>query len=398
MRRVIVLGSTGSIGRAALDVVRGLAPELGIVGLSAQRDVDTLVRQIREVRPEAVAVPTSAAAAAVRDGVPDWRGEVFHGADATARLAAGPTADIVLVSVVGIAGLAPTLAALNARRDVALATKEVLVAAGAFVMEAAARSGARVLPVDSEPSAIFQCLAGRDPAEVVRLWLTASGGPFLRAPAAAMAAVTPAQALRHPTWRMGPKVTIDSATLMNKGFEVIEAHWLFGVPIDRIDVVIHPQSIVHSCVQLTDGAVLAQLGAADMRLPIQYALTYPARRPSDVAVLDLRRLGALEFEAPDPGRFPLLDYAREALARGGTALTALGAADEIAVQWFLEGRIGFLEIPRLIRRVLDGHRDGAADSLEHILDADRRARADAEAAYAAVLPGGTPGVRPERAP
>jgi 1-deoxy-D-xylulose-5-phosphate reductoisomerase len=398
MRRVIVLGSTGSIGRAALDVVRGLAPEIGIVGLSAQRDIDTLGRQIREVRPDAVAVPTSAAAAAVRDAVPDWRGEVFWGPDAIAQLASGPAADIVLVSVVGIAGLAPTLAALNARRDVALATKEVLVAAGALVMEAAARSGARVVPVDSEPSAILQCLAGRDPAEVARLWLTASGGPFLRAPAAAMAAVTPADALRHPTWRMGQKVTIDSATLMNKGFEVIEAHWLFGVPGDRIDVVIHPQSIVHSCVQLTDGAVLAQLGPPDMRLPIQYALTHPARRPSGVAVLDLRRLGALHFEAADPGRFPLLEYAREALARGGTAPTALSAADEIAVRWFLEGRIGFLEIPRLIRRVLDGHRDGAADSLEGVLDADRRARADAEAAYAASVPDRPLGVHPERAP
>ncbi len=398
MRRVIVVGSTGSIGRAALDVVRGLAPEIGVVGLSAQRDLDTLGRQIREVRPDAVAVSTAAAAAAVRDAVPDWRGEVVWGPDAIAQLASGPAADIVLVSVVGIAGLAPTLAALRARRDVALATKEVLVAAGALVMEAAARSGASVVPVDSEPSAILQCLAGRDPAEVARLWLTASGGPFLRAPAAAMAAVTPADALRHPTWRMGPKVTIDSATLMNKGFEVIEAHWLFGVPGDRIDVVIHPQSIVHSCVQLIDGAVLAQLGPPDMRLPIQYALTHPARRPSGVAVLDLRRLGALHFEAPDPGRFPLLEYAREALARGGTASTALSAADEIAVRWFLEGRIGFLEIPRLIRRVLDGHRDGAADSLEGILDADRRARADAEAAYAGSAPERPLRVHPERAP
>ncbi|HYM69174.1 MAG TPA: 1-deoxy-D-xylulose-5-phosphate reductoisomerase [bacterium] len=383
MRRVVVLGSTGSIGRAALDVARRLRDDVDIVGLSARRDVATLATQIREFRPAAVAVDTPGAADALRDAVPGWQGDVFCGPDALSALASGPVADVVLVAVVGIAGLRPTLAALAAGRDVALATKEVLVAAGAFVMEAAARAGRRVLPVDSEPSAMLQCLAGRDVGEVARLWLTASGGPFLRTPADAMDAVTPAAALRHPTWRMGAKVTIDSATLMNKGFEVIEAHWLFGVPSDRIEVVIHPQSIVHSCVELTDGAVLAQLGPRDMRIPIQYALTYPTRGSSPVAPLDLRQLGALGFEPPDPGRFPCLGYAREALARGGTALTALGAADETAVQLFLDGRIGFLEIARVIRRVLDRHRVRPADSLEGVLEADREARADAAASYAA---------------
>jgi len=382
-RRLVVLGSTGSIGQAALDVVRGLRGAVDVVGLSARRSVAQLVDQVREFRPAAVAVATREDALAVRAGAPGWAGETLVGPDAASALAAGPEADVVLVAVVGIAGLRPTLAALEAGRDVALATKEVLVAAGALVMATAARAGRRVLPVDSEPSAILQCLAGRERTEVARLWLTASGGPFLRTSREAMAHVTPAQALRHPTWQMGAKVTIDSATLMNKGFEVIEAHWLFDVPPERIEVVVHPQSLVHSCVELVDGAVLAQLGARDMRLPIQYAVTYPARVPSLAAPLDLRALGALTFEPPDRDRFPCLGYAREALARGGTATAAIGAADEVAVELFLAGRIGFLEIAEVVRRVLDRHGDGPADSLDDVLDADRRARHDAAAVRAA---------------
>jgi len=383
MRRVIVLGSTGSIGRAALDVVRHL-DDLRVVGLSANRNVEVLAEQVREFRPEVAAVATREAARALRERVPGWNGDVRWGPRALADLAAGPAADIVLVAVVGIGGLGPTLAALDAGRDVALATKEVLVAAGPLVAAAASRAGRRLLPVDSEPSAVWQCLATRDAAEVARLWITASGGPFLRTPRASMAGVTPAQALRHPTWRMGPKVTVDSATLMNKGFELIEAHWLFGVAADRIEVVIHPQSVVHSCVELLDGTVLAQLGPRDMRLPIQYALTYPARRASAVTPLDLRMLGALGFEAPDPERFPCLGYAREALARGGTALAALNAADEIAVELFLAGRITFVEIAEVIRLVLDRHRDRTVTTLEDVLEADRAARAEASSARTAI--------------
>ncbi len=383
MRRVIVLGSTGSIGRAALDVVRDLG-DVQVVGLSASRNVALLREQVREFRPDAVAVATPEAARAVRAQTPGWDGDVLCGPRALADLAAGPAAEIVLVAVVGIDGLAPTLAALDAGRDVALATKEVLVAAGPLVVAAAARTGRRVLPVDSEPSAVFQCLGTRDAAEIGRLWITASGGPFLRTPRASMADVTPAQALRHPTWRMGAKVTIDSATLMNKGFEVIEAHWLFGVPVDRIEVVIHPQSLVHSCVELVDGTVLAQLGPRDMRLPIQYALTYPARRPSAVAPLDLRTLGALGFEAPDVERFPCLAYAREALARGGTTPAALSAADEAAVGLFLAGDIEFLEIAEVIRLVLDRHRERTAETLDDVLEADRDARVDALRARTAI--------------
>jgi len=383
MRRVIVLGSTGSIGRATLDVVRDLG-DVQVVGLSASRNVALLSEQVREFRPDAVAVTAPEAARAVRAQTPGWDGDVLCGTRALADLAAGPAAEIVLVAVVGINGLAPTLAALDAGRDVALATKEVLVAAGPLVVAAAARTGRRVLPVDSEPSAVFQCLGTRDAAEIGRLWITASGGPFLRTPRASMADVTPAQALRHPTWRMGAKVTIDSATLMNKGFEVIEAHWLFGVPVDRIEVVIHPQSLVHSCVELVDGTVLAQLGPRDMRLPIQYALTYPARRPSAVAPLDLRTLGALGFEAPDVERFPCLAYAREALARGGTTPAALNAADEAAVGLFLAGDIEFLEIAEVIRLVLDRHRERTAETLDDVLEADRDARVDALRARTAI--------------
>lgn len=384
-RRLVVLGSTGSIGRAALDVVRGLRGTgvvLEVVGLSARRNVPALVEQIVEFRPEAVAVPTKEAAQALRTLVPSWPGQVLVGPDALANLARAE-ADLVMVAVEGIAGLAPTLAALESGKDVALATKEALVAGGPLVLAAASRAGRALLPVDSEHSAIFQCLAGHSRSEVARLWLTASGGPFRRVPRDALRTVTPAEALRHPTWSMGRKVTVDSATLMNKGLEVIEAHYLFGVPPERIEVVVHPQSLVHSCVEFVDGSVLAQLGPRDMRLPIQYALTYPHRPPHAPARLDLRTVGTLEFEPPDLDRFPCLQYAREALARGGTAPAALNAANEVAVHLFLEGRIGFTDIPRVIRDVLDRHRVRPAASLEAVLESDREARALAEAACAA---------------
>ena len=345
------------------------------MGLAAGTNVALLARQVHEVRPEAVAVGSAAGARALRDAVPGWRGDVLVGPEGLAALAGGTGADMVLVGVVGVAGLEPTLAALAAGKDVALATKEVLVAGGALVTGAAGRRGKRILPIDSEHSAIFQCLAGQDAQAVARLWLTASGGPFLRLDAEAMAAVTPADALRHPTWQMGPKVTVDSATLMNKGLEVIEARWLFGVPAERIEVVIHPQSVVHSCVEFVDGSVLAQLGAPDMHLPVQYALTYPRRHPGTGARLDLRTLGTLVFEPLDPSRFPCLGLAREALEMGGTAPAALNAANEVSVRLFLEGRIRFPEIARNVRRVLDRHTPGAATSVEAILAADREARA-----------------------
>jgi 1-deoxy-D-xylulose-5-phosphate reductoisomerase len=381
MRRVTLLGSTGSIGRTALDVIRRLDGEVSVAGLSARSNLPLLAEQVRAVRPEAVAVGSGASARAFRDLVPEWRGDLLSGPEGMADLAAGTTADLVLVGVVGAAGLAPTLAALSSGKDIALATKEVLVAGGALVTAAASRAGRRILPVDSEHSAIFQCLAGQAPEAMARLWLTASGGPFLRLDAAALDSVTPADALRHPTWKMGPKVTIDSATLMNKGLEVIEAHWLFAVPPERIEVVIHPQSVVHSLVEFVDGSLLGQLGAPDMHLPIQYALTFPRRLPGTGVRLDLLSAGSLSFEAPDPVRFPCLGYARTALEMGGTAPAALNAANEVSVQLFLDGRLRFPEIARNVRRVLDRHAPRPATSLDAIQDADREARAHAAAGW-----------------
>jgi 1-deoxy-D-xylulose-5-phosphate reductoisomerase len=385
-RRLAILGSTGSIGRTALDVVRHLrggAGGLDVVALAANDNIPRLIEQVAEHQPEAVVVGTAEGAARFRGGIPRWRGDVLIGPEGLSTLAAETSADLVLVAVVGAAGLAPTLAALGAGKDVALATKEALVAGGALVTAAAARSRARVLPVDSEHSAIFQCLEQGGRGGVARLWLTASGGPFLRIPGEALETVGPAEALRHPTWTMGRKVSIDSATLMNKGLEIIEAHWLFGVAPGAIEVVVHPQSTIHALVEFVDGSLLAQLGPTDMRLPVQYALTYPARRPSPLSRFDLRTLGALTFEVPDLIRFPCLDLARQALALGGTAPAALNAANEIAVGLFLDRRIRFPDIARLVRRVLDGHRPVAVTSLDVVLGADREARARAEAAACA---------------
>ncbi len=380
MRDLIILGATGSIGRAALDVVRSLrmaGTAIRVAGLSARENAALLAEQAREFHPSAVAVGSAGAAQAFREAASGWQGKVLAGPDAPAELAGETTAGLVLVAVEGVAGLAPVLAALRSGKDVALATKEALVAGGELITSAASEHGRRILPVDSEHSAIFQCLAGHTPGDVARVWITASGGPFRTWSREQMAAVTPAQALRHPTWKMGKKVTVDAATLMNKGLEIIEAHWLFGIPADRIEVVIHPQSLVHSLVEFVDGSTLAHLGPTDMRLPIQYALTYPERRPAPLPPLDVRTLGTLEFGPPDPGRFPCLAHAREALTRGGTAPAALNAADEVAVRLFLDGRIGFTEIASLVARVLSVHRPHPATSLEAVVAADAEARARA---------------------
>jgi 1-deoxy-D-xylulose-5-phosphate reductoisomerase len=396
VKRIALLGSTGSIGRSTLDVVARLRSEgiaLEVVALAARRNVAALAAQVRAVRPAAAALAREEDAAALRRAVPGWEGEILAGDGALERIASAYGADLVVIAVEGVAGLAPTLAALRAGADVALATKEALVAGGALVVDAAARGGRRLLPIDSEHAAIFQCLDGRPAADVARLWLTASGGPFRRMPADAMARVTPEDALRHPTWRMGPKVTVDSATLMNKGLEIIEAHWLFGVAADRIDVVVHPQSIVHSCVEFVDGSVLAQLAVPDMRLPIQSVLTYPRRVPYAIDRLDLRALRSLEFEAPDEERFPCLALARDALRRGGTAPAALNAANEAAVRLFLDGRITFTAIAPAIRRALDAHTARAVVSLSDIVETDREAREAVEAACAAQSRSGCAGAR-----
>jgi len=379
-KRVAIVGATGSIGRQALDIVRHNPGALQAVALAGGRRVEPMLAQ---VTPSVVHVVMDDEASAreledrlVAAGRRDV--EVTAGPEALVQLVTRPDVDLVVMAMVGARALLPTLAALEAGKDVALATKEVLVAGGALVMATARRSGARLLPVDSEHSAIFQCLQGEAPRAVARLILTASGGPFRDTPVEELARVTPDQALRHPTWRMGAKVTIDSATLMNKGLEVMEAHWLFDTPLDCIDVVVHPQSIVHSCVELVDGSILAHLGPTDMRIPIQYALMFPERAPSPVRRLSLADVGNLSFSAPDRKRFPALDLAYAAARTGGTMPAVLNAANEVAVELFLQGRIGFTDIPRLVESVMAEHEPQEAE-LAAILDADTWARRAAHA-------------------
>jgi len=371
MKRLIILGSTGSIGRQALEVVAALPGEFEIVGLGARQDVEALAQQARRYRPRAVALVDEAAAAKLKDTLPPGV-KVFTGPDALRR-AATIDGDIVLVAVVGIAGLLPTLDALRSGHDVALSNKETLVAGGPLVMEVLRASGRRLLPVDSEHAAVAQCLLGEDPQAVARILLTGSGGPFLRRPLGDLAGVTREEALAHPTWTMGAKITVDSATLMNKGLEVIEAHWLFGLAPERIEVVIHPQSVVHSLVEFTDGSVKAQLAPPDMRMVIAYALSGPARAVLPVPRLEWDRL-QLTFERPDPERYPCLRLAYQALRAGGSMPVVLNAANEIAVERFLAGAIAFTDIAAWVARAMDAHRPSAIHSVDDILAADAWAR------------------------
>lgn len=351
-KRIVILGATGSIGRSAADVVRTHPDAFEVAAVAARTSKDACEELGRELSARA-----------------------YTGEDAAERAVAENDADICLVATVGLSGLKPTLAAVEKGMDVALATKEVLVMAGELVMAKAAARGVRMLPVDSEHSAIFQCLQGG--GEIDRLTLTASGGPFLYGPAD-LKSVTPAAALDHPRWKMGPKVTIDSSTMMNKGFEVMEARWLFDVPADRIDVVVHPESIVHSLVTFTDGATLAQLSPPDMRVAVQYALTWPERLASERARLDLAALGSLTFRSPDMKRFPCLALARESSLRGGCAPAALAAADEWAVAAFLAGRIGYLDIARIVEGCLEKAPSGPCDSVDAVLETAGWARRHAE--------------------
>ncbi|MBI3911663.1 MAG: 1-deoxy-D-xylulose-5-phosphate reductoisomerase [Armatimonadetes bacterium] len=369
-KRIAILGSTGSIGRQVLDVVDQFPDRLAVVALVARSDMDQLLAQARRYQPRFVALSEPPAGAPRRwDG-----GPIRLGADVLAEAATLPEADLVVIAVVGTAGLPPALAALNAGKDVALATKEALVVGGHLLTAAAARTGARLLPIDSEHSAIFQCLQGSRREEIEKITLTASGGPFVDAPAEALARVTPADALCHPTWRMGPKITVDSATLMNKGLEVIEARWLFGVLSSQIEIVIHRQSIVHSFVQFQDGSVLAQLSPPDMRLPIQYALFYPERVRNWLPRLDLVKAEVLTFEAPDTERFPTLKLAYRAATAGGSLPTVLSAANEEAVHLFLQGHIRFTDIAVRVARAMDRHTVIAVPDFEEILQVDAWAR------------------------
>ncbi len=372
-KQLVILGSTGSIGTQALEV----AEQAGyrIVGLAAARNVRRLEEQIRQFHPAAVAVFDAAAAADLRVRVADLPVEVYAGMEGLCTLAAWPGADMILNSVVGMVGLQPTMAAIAAGKDVALANKETLVAGGAFVTRAVAEQGVRLLPVDSEHSAIFQCLQGCPPTDraLKRIILTASGGPFFGKTRRELETVRPADALKHPNWSMGRKITIDSASMMNKGLELIEARWLFDLPPERIDIVIHRESIIHSLIEYDDNAVLAQLGVPDMRIPIQYALTFPARLPSPVKQLRLEDWATLTFYAPDDETFPAMGMARRALEQGGLYPAALNAANEVAVEAFLEERIGFLDIPRLVGETLDRTLP-APGSVEDVLEADGEIR------------------------
>lgn len=373
MKSLAILGSTGSIGTQTLDVVRAHPERFRVTALAAHKSDGQIEEQIREFSP-AIAVLTDEAAAVRLRARYHGATEILSGEEGLLAAAVLPTADTVVTSLMGFAGLAPTLAAIESGKDIALANKETLVVAGELVMNAAKAHGVAILPVDSEHCALFQCLQGEKREAVERLILTASGGPFRGKKLADLAAVSLADCLNHPTWAMGKKITVDSATLINKGLEVIEAHWLYDMPYDKIEVVVHPQSIVHSLVSFRDGAVMAQLGLPDMRLPIQYALTYPDRVASDFPRLDFSRLGALTFEPPDIETFRGLEIAVEAGRTGGTAPCVMNAANEIAVEAFLDGFIGFLDIYHIIEKTLAARPVRRAATFEVLQEEDAWAR------------------------
>ena len=377
-KNIVILGSTGSIGCNAVWVARQLADEIHVAGVAAGRNQKLLAEQATELRCEWAGIADPANGREFRRQLPVGCRAVV-GEAGLIEMVTAPRVDLVLCAIVGTAGLKPVLAAIRAGKTIALASKEILVMAGQIVIAEAQRCGVRILPVDSEHSAIFQCLEGQRRADVRRICLTASGGPFRNRPMEGLDAITSAEALAHPTWKMGPKVTIDSATLMNKGLELIEARWLFDASPAQLEVLIHPQSVIHSMVEFVDGSLLAQLGRPDMRLPIQYALTWPERRPLALEPLDFHRLQRLDFEAPDLQRFPALRLARHALETGGTMTAVLNAANEVAVARFMTGEISFTGIPRLVEKVLNRHQPLPAASLEQVLDADAWARREAEA-------------------
>ena len=372
MKNVVLLGSTGSIGTSTVKVAEDLPDDIRLVGLAAGGNAELLAGQVRKFRPELISIASPEKAAELRtqfDGI-----RVASGEEGLLELATLPSADIVLIAIVGTAGLKPALAAIRAGKDIAVASKEILVMAGEIVMAEARKHGVRVLPVDSEHSAIFQCLDGREPESVRRLILTASGGPFRETPAGQFADITVEQALKHPSWAMGRKITIDSATMFNKGLEMIEARWLFDVPMPQVDVVVHPQSVVHSMIEFVDGSIVAQLSTPDMCLPIQYALTWPDRAASDRVQTDLAAIGRLDFEAPDLARFPALGQARRAGEVSGTLPAVLNAANEIAVDAFCEQQTSFPGIGDAVGQVMDRHEVIGQPTLDEILQSDKWAR------------------------
>ena len=376
MKNVVLLGSTGSIGTSTVKVAEDLPDRIRLVGLAAGNNAELLLKQAQKHRPEAVSINNPEKA---RDlgKVFGAATKVYSGDEGLIKLATLPAADIVLIAIVGTAGLKPALAAIRAGKDIAIASKEILVMAGEIVMSEARKHGVRVLAVDSEHSAIFQCLDGKPSSSVRKLWLTASGGPFRTTPKEEFPDITVERALKHPSWVMGKKITIDSATLFNKGLEMIEARWLFDIGIGRVGVLVHPQSIIHSMVEFVDGALLAQLSTPDMCLPIQYALTYPDRVPSERVQTDFVKLGSLTFEEPDGERFPALNLARRAGEIGGTLPAVLNAANEIAVEAFVNHKINFPQITETVRRTMSRHKTVLHPTLGQILEADAWARREA---------------------
>jgi len=382
-KNIVLLGATGSIGVSTQKVAADLPEQVRIIGMASRENMTGMEKAFRQFQPRAVAMTDRDKARELeqRLGTP-----VLTGEKGLVELATMPEADIVLIAIVGTAGLEPALAAIRAGKDLAVASKEILVMAGELVMSEAKKHGVKVLPVDSEHSAIFQCLEGRNPADVKRLILTASGGPFRQTPREQFASITVAQALKHPSWSMGQKITIDSATLFNKGLEMIEARWLFDIEIDRVDVVVHPQSIVHSLVEFKDGSMLAQMSAPDMRHPIQYALIGPRRLANTMPPTDLAKIGTLTFEAPDREKFPSLRLAQEAGRAGGTMPAVFNAANEVAVARFVDGKIRFTQIFETVEQVMRAHHAGghsgaswvASPALDAILEADLWARKEAE--------------------
>jgi 1-deoxy-D-xylulose-5-phosphate reductoisomerase len=382
MKVLSLLGCTGSIGTNTLKVTSSFPKDFRVAGLSGGRNAALLASQIEDIRPDIASSADEKVSAELQSllrqrGYPMARTRFVHGVEGHIEVSCHPESSMVLSAISGAAGLLPTYRALEQGKSIALANKETLVMAGALIMQKSRELKTEILPVDSEHNAIHQCLRGGRKREVKRLILTASGGPFRDTPKETLASVTPEQALNHPTWRMGKKITIDSATLMNKGLEVIEASWLFEVGPDEIDVVVHPQSVVHSMVEFVDGSILAQLGQTDMRIPIQYALTYPKRRTTQLPSLDFHRMSKLEFSAPDYEKFPCLNLAYAALRAGGTAPAVLNAANEVAVEAFLNGGIAFHEIAKVIESVLHSHRSTEVSDLQSILDADAWAREEA---------------------
>ena len=379
-KQLAILGSTGSIGTQTLDVVRAYPERYGVYALCANRSIDLLVAQAKEFHPEVVCIADESLYEALRSQLSaiHFEGKVWTGADAIAEVVTMGSVDIVVAAMVGYAGLRPTIEAIKAGKTIALANKETLVVAGEIICDLALQHHAPILPVDSEHSAIFQSLVGEDRSEIEKILLTASGGPFRTFTREQMETVTAADALKHPNWEMGAKITIDSASMMNKGFEVIEAKWLFGVPVEKIEVLVHPQSIVHSAVQFTDGAIKAQLGAPDMRLPIQYALSFPERLASDFPRADLFALKNLTFEKPDLERFPNLGLAYEAMRRGGNIPCVLNAANEVANLAFRENRCGFLQMSDIISETMAKAAFIAKPTYEDYVATDLEARKIAE--------------------